>query len=346
MRVWRVALIRGRIRVCVLERTRRTLEHRMSNMAIQVDHLVKVYRRRAGSDSGVRAVDDLSFSVERGAIFGLLGPNGAGKTTTLKVLTTLVRPTSGQAKVFGYDVVRHALDVRRRIVVVIQEHAAELFLSVRENLITFARFHGLAGAAIRERADRVMEEFGLTSEWARKVQDLSGGFRRRVQVAKVFMVDTPVVFLDEFSTGMDPLLKRSVMGLLRREAARGRTIVLTTQVLSEAEELCDDILIIDKGHQIARGDLNALKLLSERVYEITLTFDRLPPDVDMVLSAYHPLRVLVSQNTLHVTVKDEESRVLALVTTLAARGHVLRVEINGASLEDVFIELTQKGVAS
>ena len=100
------------------------------------------------------------------------------------------------------------------------------------------------------------------------MQDLSGGFRRRVQVAKVFMVDTPVVFLDEFSTGMDPILKRSVMELLRREAARGRTIVLTTQVLSEAEELCDDILIIDKGRQVARGDLNALKLLTDRVYEV------------------------------------------------------------------------------
>src|SRR4029453_11972928 len=104
-----------------------------------------------------------------------------------------------------------------------------------------------------------------------KVQDLSGGYRRRVQVAKAFMVETPIVFLDEFSTGMDPILKRSVMDLLRRESARGRTIVLTTQVLSEAEELCDDILIIDNGRQVARGDLNALKLLADRFYEVTMT---------------------------------------------------------------------------
>jgi ABC-2 type transport system ATP-binding protein len=319
----------------------------MSELAIRVDQLVKVYRRGgAGAGTGAPAVDGLSFEVKRGAIFGLLGPNGAGKSTTLKVLTTLVRPTSGHASVLGHDVVTEALEVRKRIVVVIQEHAAELFLSVRDNLITFARFHGMRDAKIQDRADSVIEKFGLTGEAAKKAQDLSGGFRRRVQVAKVFMVDTPVVFLDEFSTGMDPLLKRSVMDMLREEAGRGRTIVLTTQILSEAEELCDDILIIDKGRQVARGDLNELKLLSDRVYEITLAFDRLPLDYETVLAGYRPLRVHVNTHTLHITLKDEESRVLALVTALAARGHVLRIEINSASLEDIFIELTGKGVAS
>ena len=143
----------------------------------------------------------------------------------------------------------------------IQETAVELFLSVRDNLGTFARFHGLRAAEIRARAERVMDEFGLAPEAHRKVMDLSGGFKRRVQVAKVFMVDTPVVFLDEFSTGMDPILKRSVMDKLRREAAGGRTIVLTTQILSEVEELCDDILILNRGRQAARGDLHTLKLL-------------------------------------------------------------------------------------
>jgi ABC-2 type transport system ATP-binding protein len=315
----------------------------MTDFAIDVEHLVKVFR---GAAPGVRAVDDLSFAVPRGTIFGLLGPNGAGKTTTLRVLTTLVRPTSGRVRVLGHDVVRHPPDVRRQIVVVIQEAAVELFLSVRENLLTFARFHGLSGPLVRQRAERVLDDLGLTPEATRKVQDLSGGFRRRVQVAKVFMVDTPVVFLDEFSTGMDPILKRSVMELLRREAARGRTIVLTTQVLSEAEELCDDILIIDKGRQIARGDLNALKLLTDRVYEATVTFDRLPLDLEPLLEAYDPLRVEVSQNTLHVAIREDESRVLALVTALAARGQVLRIEIGGATLEDIFIELTQKGVRS
>jgi len=312
----------------------------MPEYAIEVERLVKVFGRAGRS---VRAVDDLSFSVPRGAIFGLLGPNGAGKTTTLRILTTLVRPTSGRAAVLGRDVVGDPDAVRRQIVVVIQEAAAELLLSARENLLTFARFHGQSGAAIRRRAERVLEDLGLTAEAGRKVQDLSGGFRRRVQVAKVFMVDTPVVFLDEFSTGMDPILKRAVMDLLRQEAARGRTIVLTTQVLSEAEELCDDILIIDRGRQVARGDLNALKLLTDRVYEATVTFERLPPDLEPLLAPYEPLRVKATHNTLHVALRQDESQVLALVAAVAARGQVLRIEIGGATLEDIFIELTQKG---
>jgi ABC-2 type transport system ATP-binding protein len=228
--------------------------------AIRVEGLRKVFHRRAATP--VTALDGLSFTVPQGHIFGLLGPNGAGKTTTLRILTTLIRPTAGTAHVADVDVVQHPLDVRRRIVVVTQESAAEIFLSVRDNLLTFARFHGLHGPSLRSRVDEVMEKFALTSEANRKAMDLSGGFRRRIQVAKALLVDTPVVFLDEFSTGMDPILKRSVMDLLRVEARRGRTIVLTTQILSEAESLCDDILIINHGREIVRGDVARIKALS------------------------------------------------------------------------------------
>jgi ABC-2 type transport system ATP-binding protein len=307
--------------------------------AIVVDDLVKTYVRRR--QPPVRAVDGLTFSVNRGSIFGLLGPNGAGKTTTLRVLTTLLTPTAGRVAVEGFDVVRQSLEVRRRISVVIQEHAAELFLSVRDNLATYGRFHGLSRQTIRERTDEILTQFELTSEAGRKVMDLSGGFRRRVQVAKVFMVDTPVVFLDEFSTGMDPLLKRSIMTRLRNEAARGRTIVLTTQILSEAEELCDDILILNGGRQAARGDVNALKLLSAGMYDVTVTFERLPPSLEADLAVYQPLHVSISHNTVVVTLKGEEPRVLDVVTDLARKGHVLRLEVNGASLEDIFVELTR-----
>jgi ABC-2 type transport system ATP-binding protein len=308
--------------------------------AIEVRDLVKTFKRRAPQE--VRAVDGLSFEVQRGAIFGLLGPNGAGKTTTIRILTTLAQPTSGRASIMGHDVVTQPLEVRKRIGVVIQESAAELFLSVRDNLLTFARFHGLSGPAARQRADGIMEEFGLAPEASRKAQDLSGGFRRRVQVAKMFMVDTPVMFLDEFSTGMDPILKRAVMERLRQEARNGRTIVLTTQIISEAEELCDEILIVNQGRQIARGDLNALKLLSAGVYELSLTFDKLPTGIEAELAARNPIRLHISGNTLEVALKEEEENVLRLVHELGQRGHVLRVEVSGASLEDIFVELTQR----
>jgi ABC-2 type transport system ATP-binding protein len=311
----------------------------MSEPAIRVRNLVKIYSRRG--QPPVRAVDGLSFDVTPGAIFGLLGPNGAGKTTLLRILSTLARPTSGSATVLGHDVVTAPLEVRRRISVVIQESAAELFLSVRDNLGTFARFHGLRGAEIRARTDRILYDFGLTAEAGRKVMDLSGGFRRRVQVAKVFMVDTPVVFLDEFSTGMDPILKRSVMDRLRREASGGRTLVLTTQILGEAEELCDDILIINRGREAARGDLHTLKLLSQGVYDVTVTFDRLPPGIEEELAARGPIRLSVTQNTIETTLKEDDGGILAVVSALASRGRVLRLEVGGASLEDIFVELTK-----
>jgi ABC-type multidrug transport system ATPase subunit len=312
----------------------------MSDPAIRVRKLVKLYTHRGQPD--VRALDGLSFDVARGSIFGLFGPNGAGKTTLLKILSTLSRPTAGAAAVLGHDVVASPLEVRRRISVVIQETAVELFLTVRDNLTTFARFHGLRDADIRRRAERVLEDFGLAGESHRKVQDLSGGYRRRVQVAKTFMVETPVVFLDEFSTGMDPILKRSVMDKLRRETANGRTIVLTTQILSEAEELCDDILIMNHGRQAARGDLHTLKLLSQGVYDVAVTFDRLPPGIEQELAALHPIRLSLTQNTIEATLKEDDGGILAVVAALAARGRVLRLEVGGASLEDIFVELTKE----
>jgi ABC-2 type transport system ATP-binding protein len=306
---------------------------------LEVHNIVKTF-------GTVRAVDGLSFSVMPGTIFGLLGPNGAGKSTTLKILTTLSRPTSGTALVLGFDVLQHPLEVRRRIASVIQETAVDLLLSVRDNLLTFARFHQVEARIAQQRAADIMERFRLTADADRKVQDLSGGFRRRVQVAKTFMVYTPVLFLDEFSTGMDPLLKREVMALLRDEVRRGRTIVLTTQILSEAEELCEDILIIDRGRQVARGDVTTLKLLSRGVYEVSMTFDTMPRHIEEELQALPMLRARVENNTLEVAFRAPEGRVLDIVTALARNRRVLHLEVNGASLEDVFLELTQEKVKS
>jgi len=306
-----------------------------STSALAVRNLRKYY-------DDVRAVDGLDVTVETGECFGLLGPNGAGKTTLLKMLTTLVRPTSGRASVLGFDVVARPLEVRRRISSVLQETAVDQFLSVRGNLLSFARFHGLRGETARRRAAEVMDRFGLASEANRKVMDLSGGFRRRVQVAKVFMADTPVLFLDEFSAGMDPILKREIMDSFRAEARRGRTLVLTTQILSEAEELCDDILIMNFGREVARGDMNSLKRLSGGVYEIALTFDRVPDGAETEMAALHPLRSHIDQTSIEAALRASESQVLEWVSSLSLRGKLLHAELSGASLEDIFIELTKK----
>jgi len=317
--------------------------------AIVARDLRRIYRSSKGvfrkKHEIVEAVKGISFEVEFGELFGLLGPNGAGKTTTIKMLTTLLTPTSGTGKVLGFDVVRMPLEVRRQIAVVLQENAAEFFLSVRDNLVTYGKFHGLTVAAAARKAAAVMERFGLTEVATQKVLDLSGGFRRRVQVAKMFMVETPVMFLDEFSSGMDRILKRAVMGYLREEAARGRTIVLTTQVLPEAEELCDDILIMNKGRKVAQGDLYSLKLLSKDLYDVTLTFDAIPASLPDALQRFEPHKVSIDQNTVELTLKADEARVLEIVSEIARQGRLLRVEVSGASLEDIFIELTKEGQA-
>lgn len=316
----------------------------MTEFALEVQNLVRLYKRRGAPP--VRAVDGMSFAVRRGSIFGLLGPNGAGKTTLLKTLTTLLEPTSGTARIEGWDVTREQIEVRRAVAMVLQETAIELFLSVRDNLLTYARFRGLRGTEARRRAEAVMERFHLTEFSGQKAQDLSGGTRRRVQVAKVFLADTPVVFLDEFSTGMDPHLKRTVMESLRSEAARGRTIILTTQVLHEAEELCDDILIMNRGREVARGDLHSLKLLSAGMYDVAVTFEQLPASIEQDVAALRPLRAMFSQNTVELAVRAEEATVLELVTELAKKGRALHVEVSGPSLEDVFVQLTGEPEAS
>jgi ABC-2 type transport system ATP-binding protein len=290
--------------------------------AIVVRELRKTFTRRG--QPPIHAVDGLTFAVRRGSIFGLLGPNGAGKTTTLKMLTTLLRPSSGAIAVEGFDPSKDPLEVRKRISVVIQESAADLFLSVTDNFATFGRFHGLSATAIHNRTQDVLDQFELRPEANRKVMDLSGGFKRRVQVAKVFMIDTPVVFLDEFSSGMDPILKRSVMARLRLEASRGRTIVL----------------IMRAGRQAARGDINTLKLLSGGLYEISVTYAALPDALQAAVAPYQPLRIEIAQNSVLITVREQEGRVLDLVAHLGRIGQVLRIEVSGASLEDIFIELT------
>jgi len=226
---------------------------------------------------------------------------------------------------------------------VIQAQQSELFLSVKDNLLTYARLPGTRQSDGGAPCRCLIVEFQLGPEVDRKVQDLSGGFRRRVQVAKVFMVDTPVLFLDEFSTGMDPILKRQVMNLLRAEVEKGRTIILTTQVLNEAEDLCDDILIIDRGKQIARGDLNTLKLLSHGVYEINLAFDHLPENIQAEIAALSPIRSTIEANAIDLQPsKSKRTASWTFVSALSRNRHVLRVEVRGASLEDIFVELTTR----
>jgi ABC-2 type transport system ATP-binding protein len=311
----------------------------MNDTAIDVRNLVKVYGKRG--QPPVRAVDGISFRVRRGEIFGLLGPNGAGKTTTLKILTTLLTPTSGTATLFGYDVQQHPLEVRKNICVVLQENAVELFLTVRHNFLTFGRFHGLSARDTETRMERVLDLFGLREYLNYRAIDLSGGLKRRLQVAKMFVVDKPIVFLDEATTGMDTFNKRATLKAIKEEAKRGRTIVLTTHILEEAEKLCNSVAIINHGKIIAAGSVQKVKTMSLRLYNVSLTFTRVSQHTLQKLNLAKPLKIEVSDHTVNISVR-EESAALKILETAKRAGTLETFEITSASLEDVFVELIDK----
>ncbi len=308
--------------------------------AIEIENLVKVYHPKGSHP--VRALDGLSLSVKEGEIFGLLGENGAGKTTLLRILTTLLHPTSGKATLLGLDVERNAYDVRKSICAVLQENAVEVYLSVEDNLKTYAWFHSIPSGERSARIDSAIEKFGLGEFRKQKVMDLSGGFKRRVQVAKVFMVDKPVVFLDEATTGMDPIHKRATLDTIREAARQGRTIVLTTHLLQEAEELCDRIAIVDRGSVLAVGDPGTIKSLGSAIVEISITYASLPESAEGNLSSLPLARIARHHLTLEISVDANRISPFEVLQKLRGLGTVLTFEVGGGSLEDAFIELLSK----
>ncbi|MGH7966510.1 MAG: ABC transporter ATP-binding protein [Candidatus Binatia bacterium] len=309
--------------------------------AIEVEGVGKVYRSDTGQP--VHALHDVSFQVSQGSICGLLGPNGAGKTTLIKILTTIIAPTAGHAVVQGYDVARNPLDVRRQIAVVLQQTAVETLLSVQDNLLIYAYLHGITRRAARRRLQSVVEEFELADKLRETVQDLSIGTKRRVQVAKIFMVDAPVIFLDEATTGMDPLMKRRVLARIRTEARNGRTVLLTTQVLSEAEQLCDTIIIIDRGRKLAAGTLQDLRRLAEQMFRVSLSVADINGDLRERLEALRPVEMKIDGKNVDLLFRGEEFLLLDKFAEIARSVPIAQFEVRGADLEQIFLALVEHG---
>jgi ABC-2 type transport system ATP-binding protein len=310
--------------------------------AIEAIELTKVYRSNTGA--AVRALDRISFQVPQGCVFGLLGPNGAGKSTLVKILTTITSPTSGQATVLGRDVNRSPLEVRRQIAVVLQQTAVESLLSVRDNLLIYAYLHGIGRREAWKRMQSLAEEFDLADKLGETVYDLSIGTKRRVQVAKIFMLDSPVIFLDEATTGMDPFMKRRVMDRIRLEAHSGRTVLLTTQVLSEAEQLCDTILIIDRGQTLASGTLEDLRRLSEQMFRVSLSFAGLDGELVHRLEALKPVELKFDGKSVEMLFRGKEASLLEELANISRTVPITHFEIRGADLEEIFMALVKEGL--
>src|SRR6266542_2061003 len=222
--------------------------------AIEASNLRKTYK------GGVRALDGLSFAVDAGTIFGLLGPNGAGKSTTVKIISTLSRPDSGEARVAGLDVVRNAERVRRSIGVVGQKHGLDPEATGRENLEMQAEIYGLAGATRRQRVEQLLERFGLAEAAGRIAKTYSGGMQRRLDVALGLVHRPKVLFLDEPTTGLDPEARVELWREIERLAGEEEmTILLTTHYLEEADRLASRLAIVDRGRIVAEGTPEQLK---------------------------------------------------------------------------------------
>jgi ABC-2 type transport system ATP-binding protein len=239
--------------------------------AIDVDHIVKQF-------GTFTAVKGMTFSVAQGEIFGLLGPNGAGKSTLIRMLTTLLPPTSGAARVNGYDVVRQADDVRRSIGVIPQALTSDLELSVEENLIIFAKLYGVPSAKRKRLIDELLKAVEL-SEWrSAPVKNLSGGMRRRVEIARGLVHEPRIFFLDEPTTGLDPVSRSAVWEMLRSiKAARDLTVLLTTHYMDEADKLCDRIAIVDHGELKALDSPLRLKMSVPDKNTLEVSFNNTTP---------------------------------------------------------------------
>jgi len=224
--------------------------------AIEVEALVKTFRSRKRE---VRALDGVDLDVEEGTVLGLLGPNGAGKTTTVRVLTTLLRPDSGSVRVAGLDVVAKAQRVRQLIGLSGQNAAVDENLTARENLRMFGRLYQLPAEEAGRRADELLARFGLEEAADRVAKTYSGGMRRRLDLAGALIGRPRILFLDEPTTGLDPASRLGMWDVIRTQVREGATLLLTTQYLEEADELADEIAVVDEGKIIARGTSDELK---------------------------------------------------------------------------------------
>jgi ABC-2 type transport system ATP-binding protein len=304
------------------------------------------FARPAGASGGapteVVALDALDLEVRAGEFFGLLGPNGAGKTTTIGVLTTRVRPTAGGAEVSGFDVVRDSVGVKQRIGVVPQRPNADHSLSVRENLVFHASYFGIPVGLATTHAQRLLEYFGLGDRANAKPMQLSGGQQQRLMIARALMHEPEVLFLDEPTVGLDPQSRLALWDVLREMSAQGRTIVMTTHYMEEADRLCERIAIVDQGRLLALDTPGALKGRAPGGTLVQLTLDG---DATASAEAARATPGLIRVEALGPRLMAYAERpgevISALLRAAEQAGRVVRdVHLAPPSLETLFVSMT------
>lgn len=288
------------------------------------------------------AVDGISFTVPTGSVLGLLGPNGSGKTTTIRMMTTLSPPTSGTARVAGYDIQRQPAEVRKAMGLTAQAATVDELLTGRENLRLIGDLYGLPKKQVKARADELLGKFSLTDAAAKVAKSYSGGMRRRLDLAASLVAAPPVLFLDEPTTGLDPRSRNELWDVLRDLVREGTTLLLTTQYLDEADQLADNVIVIDHGKVIAEGTPLQLKDRSGAA-SLVITVSR-PDDVDAAaqvlegrIEEFH-----VDHDSRRITAPSEGVSALAGIAAAFTEAGIELDDIGlqRPSLDDVFLSLT------
>jgi len=306
--------------------------------SIIAEELVKTY------DKGkVRALDNLNLDVEEGTVLGVLGPNGAGKTTTVRIFSTLLRPDSGRATVAGIDVIKNPEKVREVIGLSGQYAAVDEILTGYDNLVMFGELYHLGKKNAIVRANELLERFGLTDAGKRPIKTYSGGMRRRLDLAASLIVKPKVLFLDEPTTGLDPRGRQEMWGVIQELVKGGVTLLLTTQYLEEADQLADEIAVIDTGKVIARGTSDALKkqVGGERL-EVVVESQHVAKTMEIV-EAISGVKPALDEGLRQISapVSTGSQALFEVLKSLDSNGiHALDVGLKRPSLDDVFLSLT------
>ncbi len=302
--------------------------------AIEVENLQRSF------DGGVIAVDGVDLEVADGEIFSFLGPNGAGKTTTVRMLTTLLRPTGGSAQVAGHDVVEDAAAVRRAIGVALQEAALDPLMTGRELIHLQATLHGLPPAEIDDRADALLQRVGLTRAADRRVGTYSGGMQRRLDLASALVHQPEVLFLDEPTTGLDPVSRMTIWEEVSKLNDEGTTVFLTTQYLEEADKLADRVAIISAGKIVAEGTPASLKAEVGKPRLEVAVAEGSPAACEDVLARFGEC-LPAKDGTLIVELAGGAAEIAPVVRALDERGILVEsLELVEPTLDDVFVEKT------
>ncbi len=303
---------------------------------IKIRNLFKSYGK-------VRALEDVSFDVQKGAILGLLGPNGAGKTTIVNILTTLLKPDKGIAQVAGFNVAENPQAVRARIGLAGQFAAVDENLTGRENLELAGTLYHLPRAVVKERAQKLLEEFSLTEAAGRLAKTYSGGMRRRLDVASSLIGQPEILFLDEPTTGLDPQSRNELWLVIESLVKRGTTVLLTTQYLEEADRLADHIIIINEGKVVAQGTAKELKSnLGKSMLEVHVKDRHKIPAITALLAQFNP-SVNETAEVVAVPITMGTQMLLEIIRQVESAGIELAdIELRKPTLDEVFLNLTKK----